>query len=90
MGGLAGLAIGTAVANRNNSSNNNDYYNNFRFTIRCESNDMKYRRCGGNNIRYAEIVRQFSSAPCQFNRTWGYSRSFIWVDRGCRANFGVR
>lgn len=88
MGGLAGLAIGTAVANRNN--NNNNYYNDYRNTIRCESNDMKYRRCGGNNIRYAEIARQFSGSPCQFNRTWGYSRSFIWVDRGCRAEFWVR
>jgi len=30
-----------------------------------------------------------AKADCVFNRTWGYDRDRIWVDRGCRADFEI-
>ena len=35
------------------------------------------------------LIRQRSDADCIYSRTWGYDRSRIWVDRGCRADFEV-
>lgn len=33
------------------------------------------------------MVNQRSGSPCTQGRTWGYDKSGIWVDRGCRADF---
>jgi hypothetical protein len=33
------------------------------------------------------MTRQRSDASCIQGQTWGYDRSGIWVDRGCRAEF---
>lgn len=62
-------------------------------TLRCESNDYRYRTCdvwGGGRIRDVRVVRQLSSSPCEYNRSWGYQDDYVWVDRGCRADFEVR
>jgi len=59
--------------------------------VRCESNDRRHRRCnvpvgrGGVNL-----VRQLSDTRCVQGRNWGWDRSGIWVDGGCRAEFRVR
>ncbi len=91
LGAIAGAAVSGAVSNRdNNYDNNNDNYDGYRNTVRCESNDMGYHRCSVGRVGYAEIARQFSGSPCEHGRTWGYNRNFIWVDRGCRADFWVR
>jgi hypothetical protein len=58
--------------------------------VRCESVDNRPRFChvpGG--IRRADIVRQRSKAPCDYDYSWGYRRDGIWVERGCRADFQV-
>lgn len=34
--------------------------------------------------------RQLSDENCVYEKTWGYGRDYIWVDRGCRALFRIR
>lgn len=36
------------------------------------------------------LTKKLSDAPCVQGRTWGYSRTEVWVDDGCRAEFEVR
>ena len=35
------------------------------------------------------MTNQRSGAACQQGYSWGYDRSGIWVDHGCRADFMV-
>lgn len=60
-------------------------------TVRCESQDRRQRRCnvpvGRGGV---ELVRQLSDTRCVRGRNWGWDRSGIWVDGGCRAEFRVR
>jgi hypothetical protein len=56
----------------------------------CESRDYRYRYCpvrGG--VRDADLVDQYSNSECRYDRSWGYDRGGIWVDRGCAAEFVV-
>lgn len=55
----------------------------------CESIRDSYGRCGIGRARSVELVRQLSDAPCRQNQSWGWTRSEIWVNRGCRAEFSV-
>ncbi len=55
----------------------------------CASDDMMRNFCNINTRDGVFIIRQRSEADCVFNRTWGYDRNSIWVDRGCRADFEV-
>jgi hypothetical protein len=57
--------------------------------VYCPSDDMQRNFCAVNTLDGVFIVRQRSEADCVFNRTWGYDRDRIWVDRGCRADFEV-
>jgi hypothetical protein len=50
---------------------------------------MRRNFCGVNTSGGVRLVRQRSDADCVYNRTWGYDRRGIWVDRGCRADFEV-
>jgi hypothetical protein len=96
IGALAGAAITAAVtSNNNNNNNNNDWdrgddFDHYQRRVRCTSDDMGPRQCNVGRVRYAEIARQYSNSPCIYGQTWGYQRNFIWVDRGCRADFWVR
>jgi len=58
-------------------------------TVICESRDNRYRHCPAGIRRGAELVRQLSDSHCSFNRSWGYDRNGVWVDRGCRGEFVV-
>lgn len=57
--------------------------------INCSSEDMRRRVCPVNTSGGVRVIRQRSDADCIFNRTWGYDRRAIWVDRGCRADFEI-
>ena len=62
--------------------------------VTCQSHGDRYRECdvdtdGGRIVR-ARVVRQLSSARCEEGRSWGYEDDYLWVDRGCRAEFEVR
>lgn len=58
-------------------------------TIRCSSDNCNYRYCRFNTDNRVELVRQRSSANCRQDRSWGYDRRGVWVDRGCDADFRV-
>jgi len=57
--------------------------------ITCESNDMRRHYCSAATSGGVQMIRQHSQAACIEGRTWGYNRSGVWVDRGCRAEFAV-
>jgi len=52
------------------------------------STNSRKRVWVGTNAR-VELVRKLSTKPCVRGSTWGYSGSYIWVSRGCRAQFAV-
>jgi len=58
-----------------------------RGTIRCESRNNNRNFCRVDTENSVSLRRQLSNAPCQRNRSWGFDRTGIWVDRGCRADF---
>ncbi len=59
-------------------------------TVRCESSDRDYRRCSVPVRTGVQLIRQLSGTRCVQGRNWGWDRSGIWVDDGCRAEFRVR
>ena len=58
-----------------------------RGTIRCESRNNNRNFCRVDTENTVTLRRQLSKSPCTRNRTWGFDRNGIWVDRGCRADF---
>lgn len=60
---------------------------NFAGVIRCEAFNNRYRRCNANTGNRVEIVRTLSGS-CRRDRSWGFTRNYVWVVRGCRADFG--
>jgi hypothetical protein len=61
------------------------------YTVTCSSANGRRATCAWND-RYDDpvLVQQLSSDACREGQSWGYERGVIWVDRGCRARFGVR
>jgi len=57
--------------------------------IYCGSDDGRYRSCPADTQGGVRLVNQQSKNECVQGRTWGYKRDYIWVDRGCRADFEV-
>lgn len=62
----------------------------YRFT--CQSRDDRFTVCPSGAIRgrgHVEVVRQLSRTPCRYGYSWGVDRNRVWVNHGCRAEFGV-
>jgi hypothetical protein len=57
--------------------------------VTCSSNDGRRNNCNVNASRGVRLLRQRSDSDCIYKQTWGYTNNFIWVDRGCRADFEV-
>jgi DUF3011 family protein len=57
--------------------------------VRCESEDGHSRHCNASIQRGARLLRTLSDSACIQGSTWGWDRSGVWVDRGCRAEFNV-
>ncbi len=76
---------GNGYGNGYGSGYGNEYGNG---VIRCESRDARTTRCDTGG-RYATLVRQLSSSPCQEGRTWGTDSRGVWVSGGCRAEFSI-
>jgi hypothetical protein len=57
--------------------------------VYCASDDMRRNYCNVGSNRGIKLTRQRSDAKCELNRSYGFSRDQIWVDRGCRADFEV-
>lgn len=61
--------------------------NDFAGTIRCESRSNGYQQCNVPTNNRVEVVRKLAG-KCNAGRQWGYTESYVWVDKGCRAEFG--
>lgn len=59
-------------------------------TVNCSSDDGRRHYCEVDTRAGVTLLKQHSGSPCDLNRTWGFDRRGIWVDRGCRADFQVR
>jgi Protein of unknown function (DUF3011) len=59
-------------------------------TIRCESHDDRRKHCEVSNIDPNSVTmdRKLSNANCHRGQNWDADSRGIWVDRGCRAEFG--
>ena len=78
--------------NGNNwDENRNDQYggNGRTQTIACNSDDMRRHSCSADTRGGVRLMKQHSDAPCTKDYSWGTNRRGIWVDHGCRADFGV-
>ncbi len=58
-------------------------------TIRCESQNYRYRECRADTRGGVRLVR-VRGGRCIQGQTWGYRQDFIWVNNGCRADFQTR
>lgn len=58
-------------------------------TVRCDSNDNRYRQCEADTRGGVRLLRQYSRTACVEGRTWGYDRRGVWVNDGCRAQFAL-
>ena len=57
-------------------------------TVRCESYNYQPNRCPANTQGGVRLDRVLGG-QCSQGRSWGYDRSGIWVNNGCRADFIV-
>lgn len=55
----------------------------------CESDDNRQRRCDVAVTEGVDLLRQLSRTLCEKDVNWGWDRAGVWVDKGCRAEFGV-
>lgn len=55
----------------------------------CSSFDGRYRECPAPFRGTAVITSQISQSPCIEGSSWGQRPGLIWVNRGCRARFGI-
>jgi hypothetical protein len=55
--------------------------------IRCESRSNRYQQCNVATNDRVELVRRLGGR-CNAGRQWGYTASYVWVNNGCRAEFG--
>lgn len=59
------------------------------YRLYCASDDFYRHFCPVDAYAGVDLIRQRSQAACIYGRTWGLTNGAIWVDRGCRADFGV-
>ena len=55
----------------------------------CSSINGRYAECPVPFRGSARILDQISDSACIEGRTWGNKPGAVWVDRGCRARFGI-
>lgn len=61
--------------------------NDFAGTLNCESWQYRYEQCSVRTDNRVELTRKIAG-KCNAGRQWGYTNDYIWVDKGCRAQFG--
>ncbi|MEO8275319.1 MAG: DUF3011 domain-containing protein [Thermoanaerobaculia bacterium] len=59
-------------------------------TLICESDKGRRRECSIPRGAMVRLLDRISDSPCTYGRSWGFTRSEIWVTGGCRAAFEVR
>ena len=71
-----------------------DYYDRYDRrqveVVTCSSDNNRHNYCRTRiHNGHVRLVRQHSKSECRHHEDWGYNRSGIWVDNGCRATFEV-
>lgn len=54
--------------------------------VTCASSDYERTSCAMDTNQGVRILKTLSQSTCQGN--WGYGNGFVWVQNGCRAEFG--
>lgn len=63
---------------------------NSSYSVTCSSADGRRSTCAWDSGQGRPVLeQQLSSQSCREGQSWGYLGNQIWVDRGCRARFGV-
>jgi hypothetical protein len=57
--------------------------------IVCSSENGKYRECPADFKGRAILTQRISSAACVEGQSWGQRQGTVWVNKGCRARFGM-
>ncbi len=57
-------------------------------SVRCESKEGRRETCDTPWPGQTRLVRRMSATDCVQGRSWGASPGKVWVDKGCRAEFG--
>ena len=62
------------------------------YSVTCSSTNNRYTTCAWDARRGdPRLISQLSNDSCREGYSWGYNqRTGLWVDKGCRARFGVR
>src|ERR1039457_6999655 len=47
------------------------------------------RTCDADTRSGVSLIRQLGNDGCEQGSSWGYTDRGIWVDRGCRGEFGL-
>ncbi len=55
----------------------------------CSSINSQYRECSVPFRGTAVITQQISQSACIEGQSWGNKAGAVWVNRGCRARFGI-
>lgn len=56
-------------------------------SLRCASEDGRWKHCSADTRGGVELVRQMSRSQCMRGQSWGVDRAGVWVNGGCRAEF---
>jgi hypothetical protein len=65
-------------------------YRDWGQTFVCASIDHRRNLCAVPGRARVELRRQISHSACIRGHSWGQERGAVWVDKGCRAEFGLR
>ncbi|MBF2097613.1 MAG: DUF3011 domain-containing protein [Gloeomargaritaceae cyanobacterium C42_A2020_066] len=57
--------------------------------VSCRSYSENFQRCSVDTRNGVRLLRQTGTAPCTYEKTWGYDARGIWVSEGCSADFLV-
>jgi hypothetical protein len=57
--------------------------------VTCESKSTERQECRIPRGARVRLARQISQNPCRRNDTFGVGDGYLWVDKGCRAEFEV-
>lgn len=61
--------------------------NDYAGTLRCESRGNRYEQCNVPTNNRVDLLYKLGG-KCNAGRQWGYTADYVWVDKGCRAEFG--
>jgi hypothetical protein len=76
------------LTDRNRNRNRNgDFNRGSSYRVTCEADGNRRNFCEADTSGGVRIVR--GNGACREGSTWGYTRTGIWVDQGCRAQFEV-